>query len=228
MGRTSRCAITALGMLIMSDISKSQIIRWLTDCSQVYIDNRDMLTELDAAIGDADHGLNMERGFAEVAAKLPTVADKDIANVFKITGMSLLSKVGGASGPLYGTLFIRAATKSAGKEALTLEEFVDVLQAGVDGVVGRGKAVAGDKTMCDVWWDVIETAKQSAAAGEDVKVALANMALVAESAVEKTIPMQAKKGRASYLGERSIGHADPGATSTKLMIQTLNNVVNEA
>ncbi len=212
----------------MSDITKKQIVTWLTNCSEVYAENRDLLTELDAAIGDADHGLNMDRGFGEVATKLPSVVDNDIASVFKTTGMSLLSKVGGASGPLYGTFFIRAATKSAGKESLNLAEFVDALQAGVDGVVGRGKAEPGDKTMCDVWWDVIATAKASVESGEDTKVALADMALVAESAVEKTIPMQAKKGRASYLGERSIGHADPGATSTKLMIQALNKVVNEA
>ncbi|WCE32147.1 dihydroxyacetone kinase subunit DhaL [Vibrio sp. SCSIO 43137] len=212
----------------MSEITKAQLITWLTNCSAVYSENRDMLTELDAAIGDADHGLNMDRGFAEVAAKIPTVADKDIANVFKVTGMTLLSKVGGASGPLYGTLFIRAATKTAGKESLTLAELVDALQAGVDGVIARGKAEPGDKTMCDVWWDVIAAARTSLENDETVSAALATMAQVAEAGVEKTIPMLAKKGRASYLGERSVGHADPGATSAKLMVQALNNVVNEA
>lgn len=212
----------------MSEITKAQLITWLTNCSAVYSENRDMLTELDAAIGDADHGLNMDRGFAEVAAKMPTVADKDIANVFKVTGMTLLSKVGGASGPLYGTLFIRAATKTAGKESLTLAELVDALQAGVDGVIARGKAEPGDKTMCDVWWDVIAAARTSLENDETVSAALATMAQVAEAGVEKTIPMIAKKGRASYLGERSVGHADPGATSAKLMVQALNNVVNEA
>jgi len=212
----------------MSEITKAQLITWLTNCSAVYSENRDMLTELDAAIGDADHGLNMDRGFTEVAAKIPTVADKDIANVFKVTGMTLLSKVGGASGPLYGTLFIRAATKTAGKESLTLAELVDALQAGVDGVIARGKAEPGDKTMCDVWWDVIAAARTSLENEETVSAALATMAQVAEAGVEKTIPMLAKKGRASYLGERSVGHADPGATSAKLMVQALNNVVNEA
>ncbi|MDB1125533.1 dihydroxyacetone kinase subunit DhaL [Vibrio algarum] len=212
----------------MSEITKAQIVTWLTNCSAVYSENRDMLTELDAAIGDADHGLNMERGFGEVAAKLPTVADKDLANIFKITGMSLLSKVGGASGPLYGTFFIRAATKSAGKDSLTLTEFVDALQAGVDGVVGRGKATPGDKTMCDAWWEVIAAGTAAVESGLDVASALDSMANAAAKGVENTIPMQAKKGRASYLGERSIGHPDPGATSTKLMIETLSKVVNEA
>lgn len=212
----------------MSDISKAQIVTWLTNCSAVYAENRDMLTELDAAIGDADHGLNMERGFGEVAAKLPTVADKDLANIFKVTGMSLLSKVGGASGPLYGTFFIRAATKSAAKESLTLTEFIDALQAGVDGVVGRGKAEPGDKTMCDAWWEVIAAGQSALESGSEIGAALESMAQAAASGVEKTIPMQARKGRASYLGERSIGHPDPGATSTKLMIETLSKVVNEA
>lgn len=212
----------------MSEITKAQIITWLTNCSAVYSENRSMLTELDAAIGDADHGLNMDRGFADVVTKLPTVADKDIANVFKITGMSLLSKVGGASGPLYGTFFIRAATKAAGKESLTVAEFIDAVEAGVDGIIGRGKAEPGDKTMCDAWWEVIAAGKTAAASGASVAQAVEAMALAAAKGVENTIPMQAKKGRASYLGERSIGHPDPGATSTKLMVETLSKVVNEA
>ncbi len=217
-----------VGVVNMSEITKAQIVTWLTNCSGIYSENRDMLTELDAAIGDADHGLNMERGFGEVAAKLPAVADKDLATIFKTTGMSLLSKVGGASGPLYGTFFIRAATKSAGKESLTLAEFIEALQAGVDGVVGRGKANPGDKTMCDAWWEIITAGKTASETGANVGGALTSMADAAVKGVEKTIPMQAKKGRASYLGERSIGHPDPGATSTKLMIETLNKVVNEA
>lgn len=212
----------------MSDITKVQIVAWLNNCGDVYSENRELLTELDAAIGDADHGLNMDRGFGEVVKKLPTVEDKDIGTILKTVGMALLAKVGGASGPLYGTFFIRAATVAMKKESLTLSEFVDVLQAGVDGVVSRGKAIAGDKTMCDVWWDVIAEAKAASERSDDIPEALKAMAFAAASGAEKTIPMQAKKGRASYLGERSIGHQDPGATSTKLMIETLCNVVNEA
>jgi len=212
----------------MSDITKVQIVAWLNNCGAVYSENRELLTELDAAIGDADHGLNMDRGFGEVVKKLPTVEDKDIGTILKTVGMALLAKVGGASGPLYGTFFIRAATVAMKKESLTLSEFVDVLQTGVDGVVSRGKANAGDKTMCDVWWDVIAEAKAASERSDDMPEALKAMAFAAASGAEKTIPMQAKKGRASYLGERSIGHQDPGATSTKLMIETLCNVVNEA
>ena len=212
----------------MSEITKAQIVTWLNNCGAVYSDNRDMLTELDAAIGDADHGLNMDRGFGDVVCKLPAVEDKDIGTIFKTTGMSLLSKVGGASGPLYGTFFIRAAAKSAKKETLTLTDLTDMLQAGVDGVVGRGKAEPGDKTMCDVWWEGIAEAKAAAERSDNVQDALKAMAAAAAAGAEKTIPMVAKKGRASYLGERSIGHQDPGATSTMLMIETLNNVVNEA
>jgi dihydroxyacetone kinase-like protein len=212
----------------MSEISKAQVLAWLNSCGEVYSTNRDMLTELDAAIGDADHGLNMDRGFGDVVTKLPAVEDKDIGTIFKTTGMSLLSKVGGASGPLYGTFFIRAATKAAKKESLNIGDLVDMLQAGVDGVVARGKAAPGDKTMCDVWWEVIAEAKASAEKGDSVEATLEAMAQAAAAGAEKTIPMQAKKGRASYLGERSIGHQDPGATSTKLMIEALNKAVNGA
>lgn len=212
----------------MSEITKAQILTWLTNCGAVYSENRDMLTELDAAIGDADHGLNMDRGFSDVVTKLPTVENEDIGTIMKTAGMSLLSKVGGASGPLYGTFFIRAATKSMKKESLTLADLADLMQAGVDGVVGRGKAEPGDKTMCDVWWDVISEAKAAVERSDSVQDALKSMAAAAAAGAEKTIPMVARKGRASYLGERSVGHQDPGATSTKLMIETLSNVVNEA
>ncbi len=216
------------GVADMSEITKSQILTWLNNCSAVYSENRDRLTELDAAIGDADHGLNMDRGFSDVASKLPSVEDKDIGTIFKTTGMSLLSKVGGASGPLYGTFFIRAATKSTNKESLNLAELTEILQAGVDGVVSRGKAEPGDKTMCDVWWDVIAEANAASERGDSIQEALQVMASAAAAGAEKTIPMLARKGRASYLGERSIGHQDPGATSTMLMIETLNKVLNEA
>lgn len=212
----------------MTNLTQNQILDWLNACSLNYKENRDMLTGLDADIGDADHGLNMDRGFSDVAQKLSSVSDKDIGTILKTTGMSLLSKVGGASGPLYGTFFIRAATKTMGKQALTSLEFISMLEAGVDGIVGRGKAEPNDKTMCDVWWEVIAAAKAVAASTSDVKVVIAEMSSVAVSAAEKTIPMLARKGRASYLGERSIGHQDPGATSTMLMVKTLNNVVNGA
>lgn len=185
---------------------------------------RDFLTQLDTEIGDADHGLNMNRGFNKVVEKLPSVADKDIGFILKNTGMTLLSSVGGASGPLFGTFFIRAAQAANAKQSLDLTELHQVMQEGVEGVVMRGKAEPGDKTMCDVWWPVVESLGQSAQQNLSVAEALQRAADSAERAVESTITMQARKGRASYLGERSIGHQDPGATSVMLMMKTLAEV----
>lgn len=200
------------------EITKTQLIQWINRCAEKFNQHQQFLTELDTAIGDADHGLNMQRGFAKVLEKLPTVADKDMGTILKTTGMTLLSSVGGASGPLFGTLFMKMAQPVAGKESVTLAEFTQSLQEGVNGVVARGKAEVGDKTMCDVWLPVIADLQQH----QDVTQALA----VAKQALEGTIPLQAKKGRASYLGERSIGHQDPGATSATLMIEALHEVVN--
>lgn len=200
------------------EITKAQIIRWIEQCATKFNDNQQFLTELDTAIGDADHGLNMQRGFTKVLEKLPTVADKDIGTVLKTVGMTLLSSVGGASGPLFGTLFMKMATATQNKEQVSLSEFTLALQEGVSGVVARGKAEIGDKTMCDVWLPVIAELQ----ANQDLIQAVT----VAEKALESTIPLQAKKGRASYLGERSVGHQDPGATSATLMITALNEVMH--
>lgn len=200
------------------EITKGQIIQWIEQCATKFNDNQQFLTELDTAIGDADHGLNMQRGFAKVLEKLPTVADKDIGTVLKTVGMTLLSSVGGASGPLFGTLFMKMATATQNKEQVSLSEFTLALQEGVSGVVARGKAEIGDKTMCDVWLPVIAELQ----ANQDLMQAVT----VAEKALESTIPLQAKKGRASYLGERSVGHQDPGATSATLMITALNEVIH--
>lgn len=200
------------------EITKGQIIQWIEQCATKFNDNQQFLTELDTAIGDADHGLNMQRGFAKVLEKLPTVADKDIGTVLKTVGMTLLSSVGGASGPLFGTLFMKMATTTQNKEQVSLSEFTLALQEGVSGVVARGKAEIGDKTMCDVWLPVIAELQ----ANQDLMQAVT----VAEKALESTIPLQAKKGRASYLGERSVGHQDPGATSVTLMITALNEVIH--
>jgi dihydroxyacetone kinase-like protein len=193
-------------------------------CGEVFNRERDFLTQLDTEIGDADHGLNMNRGFNKVVEKLPSVADKDIGFILKNTGMTLLSSVGGASGPLFGTFFIRAAQAANAKQSLDLVELHQVMQEGVEGVVMRGKAEPGDKTMCDVWWPVVESLGQSAQQNLSVAEALQRAADSAERAVESTITMQARKGRASYLGERSIGHQDPGATSVMLMMKTLAEV----
>ncbi|HAT5011938.1 TPA: dihydroxyacetone kinase ADP-binding subunit DhaL [Serratia marcescens] len=205
-------------------LTKQQVVDWLMRCGEVFSRERDFLTQLDTEIGDADHGLNMNRGFNKVVEKLPSVADKDIGFILKNTGMTLLSSVGGASGPLFGTFFIRAAQAANAKQSLDLPELHQMMQEGVEGVVMRGKAEPGDKTMCDVWWPVVESLGQSAQQNLSVAEALQRAADSAERAVENTITMQARKGRASYLGERSIGHQDPGATSVMLMMKTLAEV----
>ncbi|WP_199635751.1 dihydroxyacetone kinase subunit DhaL [Serratia sp. PAMC26656] len=205
-------------------LTKQQVVDWLMRCGEVFTQQRDFLTRLDTEIGDADHGLNMNRGFNKVVEKLPSVADKDIGFILKNTGMTLLSSVGGASGPLFGTFFIRAAQAANAKQSLDLAELHQLMQEGVEGVVMRGKAEPGDKTMCDVWWPVVESLGQSAQQQLSVAEALQRASERAEQAVEGTIIMQARKGRASYLGERSIGHQDPGATSVMLMIKTLAEV----
>ncbi|WP_211129731.1 dihydroxyacetone kinase subunit DhaL [Serratia surfactantfaciens] len=205
-------------------LTKQQVVDWLMRCGEVFSRERDFLTQLDTEIGDADHGLNMNRGFNKVVEKLPSVADKGIGFILKNTGMTLLSSVGGASGPLFGTFFIRAAQAANAKQSLDLTELHQVMQEGVEGVVMRGKAEPGDKTMCDVWWPVVASLDQSAQQNLSVAEALQRAADSAERAVESTITMQARKGRASYLGERSIGHQDPGATSVMLMMKTLAEV----
>lgn len=208
-------------------LTKQQVVDWLMRCGEVFTQQRDFLTRLDTEIGDADHGLNMNRGFNKVVEKLPSVADKDIGFILKNTDMTLLSSVGGASGPLFGTFFIRAAQAANAKQSLDLAELHQLMQEGVDGVVMRGKAEPGDKTMCDAWWAVVDSLGQSVEQQLSVAEALQRASERAEQAVESTITMQARKGRASYLGERSIGHQDPGATSVMLMMKTLAEVAGQ-
>lgn len=202
-------------------LSRTQIVNWLTRCGDIFSTESEYLTGLDREIGDADHGLNMNRGFSKVVEKLPAIADKDIGFILKNTGMTLLSSVGGASGPLFGTFFIRAAQTTQARQSLTLEELYQMFRDGADGVISRGKAEPGDKTMCDVWVPVVESLRQSCEQNLPVPAALDAASSIAESAAQSTITMQARKGRASYLGERSIGHQDPGATSVMFMMQML-------
>lgn len=206
-------------------ITRQHIVSWLQLCAAVFTEQRDFLTQLDSDIGDGDHGLNMNRGFNKVLEKLPSVADKDIGFILKNTGMTLLSSVGGASGPLFGTFFIRAAQSTNAKQSLDLPALCQMLKEGVEGVVMRGKAEPGDKTMCDVWVPVVAQLEQDSRDSLALPDALRQAVERAQRALESTITMQARKGRASYLGERSIGHQDPGATSAMLMIQALYQVV---
>ncbi|MGV6988474.1 dihydroxyacetone kinase subunit DhaL [Testudinibacter sp. P80/BLE/0925] len=209
-------------------LTQPQILQWLQNCTVLFTQHRDYLTELDTAIGDADHGLNMQRGFAKVAEKLPELAEQDISGILKTTGMTLLSSVGGASGPLFGTFFLKAAQSAVGKNELDLAQLQHLLQAGVNGIVARGRAEAGDKTMCDVWLPVLQTLTDSVQQQLPLHTALQQALSCAESAVAATIPMKAKKGRASYLNERSIGHQDPGATSVMYLLQGLLQATQEA
>jgi len=205
-------------------MTKSQVLQWLENCNAVMTAQRDYLTQLDTEIGDADHGLNMQRGFSKALEKVATVAEKDIGTILKTVGMTLLSQVGGASGPLYGSLFIKGAQSAVGKEELSNDELITALKQGVEGIIARGRAELGDKTMCDVWLPVLaelEAADKSQALASLLESAVKK----AEQSVAATIPLVAKKGRASYLGERSAGHQDPGATSTMYMIQALYDAV---
>ena len=202
-------------------ITKDEIVLWLEKTAAVLKDNKEYLTELDAAIGDADHGINMDRGFRKVMEKLPTVADKDIGNILKTIGMTLISSVGGAAGPLYGTFYLRSGMAVPSKEELRNDDLVKMLQAGVDGIVQRGRAQLEDKTMFDTWAPALEALKASLADSGDQVEALRAAVAAGEQGMKDTIPLQARKGRASYLGERSIGHQDPGATSSYLILNAL-------
>ncbi len=207
-------------------LKQKQVINWIERCHAVFEENRQYLTKLDTAIGDADHGNNMHRGFKKVNSQIDTYAEKDIGAILKAVAMTLISSVGGASGPLYGTFFLQMATKAGAKNELTPEETAAMLRAGLEGVKMRGKAQPGDKTMVDVLNPVIESVERDVNAGSSVEDALANAVEVAEQGVKETIPLIAKKGRASYLGERSKGHQDPGATSSKLIIESLHKAVS--
>lgn len=209
----------------MTTVTKEQIVRWLETTAEVLEENKAYLTQLDSAIGDADHGTNMDRGFKKVREKLPTVADKDIGNILKTVGMTLISSVGGASGPLYGTFYMRGGMAADAKEELSGDDLVNVLQGAIDGIVQRGRAQPGDKTMVDALMPALEALKASVGQGKSVVDALADSVAAARQGMEDTIPLQARKGRASYLGERSIGHQDPGATSSYLILNALLDTI---
>jgi len=208
-------------------VTKNQIVTWLDKTAEVLFANKEYLTELDSAIGDADHGINMDRGFRKVNEKLPSVADKDIGSILKTVGMTLISSVGGAAGPLYGTFYMRSGMAAAAKEELDNADVVEMLQAGVDGIVQRGRAEREDKTMFDAWAPAMDALNAALAEDDDLIAALTAAVAAAEQGMKDTIPLQAKKGRASYLGERSIGHQDPGATSSYLILNALLETLEE-
>jgi dihydroxyacetone kinase-like protein len=200
-------------------VSRDDVVAWVNAVAGIIAENSAYLTQLDAAIGDADHGANMERGFKAVMNKMPEISDKDIGTMFKTIGMTLISTVGGAGGPLYGTFFLQAGMKTAGKMELTLADWAEALEASLSGVVMRGKAELGDKTMVDALTPAVNALKQAIQENQPINAALELSANAAQKGMEATIPLVARKGRASYLGERSAGHQDPGATSTYLILK---------
>jgi dihydroxyacetone kinase-like protein len=201
-------------------ISYDDAVRFIRTFAGVIAENKEYLTQLDSAIGDADHGINMDRGFRAVIDKIEPLEPGDIGAMFKTVGMTLVSTVGGAGGPLYGTLFLQLGLKGAGKQELEPEDWADMLAAAVDGVIARGKAELEDKTMVDALVPGRDAFRAALEGGATLGDALLRSADAAEEGMRATIPLIARKGRASYLGERSAGHQDPGATSSALLLRT--------
>ncbi len=203
-------------------VSAPAVAAWMATFATAVAREREHLTELDAAIGDADHGINMERGMQAVLGRVAGAsgAAGSLGSLLKTVGMTLVSTVGGAAGPLYGTLFLAMATAAGERDELSVVEWAATLQAGVAGVQARGKAEPGDKTMLDALLPAVEALTAAAAEGQSLQEALQRAAAAAEQGMLATIPLVARKGRASYLGERSAGHQDPGATSSWLLLAT--------
>jgi len=201
-------------------VSYDDVLRWVQRFAAEVEANKEYLTQLDAAVGDGDHGINMQRGMSAVVAKVDTQAgEQDVGALLKTVGMTLVSTVGGAGGPLYGTLFLQMGTATAGKSELSPDDWAAALEAGIAGVQARGKAEPGDKTMIDALLPGRDALKAALDGGATFADALRQSAAAAEQGMRDTIPLVARKGRASYLGERSAGHQDPGATSSHLLLE---------
>lgn len=211
-----------------STIDTASLHDWISRFAVAMNDNREWLTELDSAIGDADHGANMARGMAAVVDKLDAGAPETIDELLKGVGMTLVSSVGGASGPLYGTFFLRMGMTAGAVPTLDAASLATALRAGLDGVVARGKAEAGDKTMYDAMAPAVDALDSTLAAGAGLAAALVAAADAAAAGRDATRPLVARKGRASYLGERSAGHLDPGAASTAILFETLAAAAQDA
>jgi phosphoenolpyruvate---glycerone phosphotransferase subunit DhaL len=196
------------------------VVRWVQTFAAEVSTNKQQLTKLDSAIGDGDHGVNMDRGMQAVGAKIESLSGEDIGNLLKTVGMTLVSKVGGAGGPLYGTLFIQLGGAMAGKSEIDSEDWAQALDAAITGVQARGKADPGDKTMLDALIPARDAFRSAVKDGLSFGDALQRSASAAEEGMRATIPLVARKGRASYLGDRSAGHQDPGATSSHLLLKT--------
>ena len=206
-------------------LTHGQCLAWLRAFAALINDNTDFLTDLDAAIGDADHGTNMARGTTAALGKLDDATP--LGAMFRSVGMTLVSTVGGSAGPLYGTFFMRFGARLGDVEDVSLPTFAAALTAGRDGVVARGKAAVGEKTMIDAMPPAVEAFESHVADGDGPLVAAEAALTAAERGRDATIPLVARKGRASYLGERSAGHQDPGATSTAYLFEALVAAVKE-
>lgn len=200
-------------------LSYGDVRDWIRRFAGDIAANKELLTELDSAIGDADHGINMDRGMQAVVEKLEQSPQENLGALLKTVGMTLVSTVGGAGGPLYGTFFLQMGAAAGENDQLALQDWARVFESGARGVQARGKAEPGDKTMLDALLPAAEALASAAAAGLPVAAALARAAEAAEQGMKNTIPLVARKGRASYLGERSAGHQDPGATSSWLLVK---------
>jgi len=207
-------------------VGYDDVVRFVRTFAERIAENKTYLTELDSAIGDADHGINMDRGMQAVAGKLDGQAVGDLGALFKTVGMTLVSTVGGAGGPLYGTLFLQFGTATAGKDAIEPADWAAALDAAVAGVQSRGKAELQDKTMVDALVPARDAFREALEEGASFGDALRRSAEAAEAGRDATVPLVARKGRASYLGERSAGHQDPGATSSALLLRTAADTWN--
>ena len=205
----------------MSSLDTKQMAAIVEGMAKKIEAEKEYLTELDNELGDGDHGINLARGFEAVEKKLPSLAGGDIGALLKGVGMQLVSTVGGASGPLYGTAFMKAGMACKGLTEIDGPAFVKAMEAAVDGIKMRGKATEGEKTMLDALCPALKVMQDDVAAGKSLKEALQDAAQAAEKGVEYTKTIIATKGRASYLGERSLGHQDPGATSSLYLLQVL-------
>ncbi len=196
-------------------VTNETLYNWIFAITARLDAEKEYLTELDSAIGDADHGTNMYRGFSAVSAELTDKQPQTLTDTLKLVAMTLIKNVGGASGPLYGTLFLKMSQNLKGVKEADAEQLYKAFQAGYNGLLERGKASVGDKTMLDVWEPALEMMSECIATGKtNVHDMMEQVAAEAENHAKATIPLLAKKGRASYLGERSVGHQDPGATSS--------------
>lgn len=209
-------------------ITKKNIITFIEKFGQKMQEHRQELTDMDQAIGDGDHGINMNRGMKAVLEKLPTLESKGIDGILKGTGMTMVSTVGGASGPLYGTAFMQAGNAVKGKEELSADDLTAMFQAAIDGIMKRGHSTTGEKTMLDAIVPAKETYAQATSDGKSITEGLEAAEKAAWEGVEYTKTIIATKGRASYLGERSIGFQDPGATSITYLIQAAKETAEEA